>query len=77
MIDLKTLKHIVLNSKHVPEFLNSEWSNVLAGKAVNLDVVFSGVYSTVTDNRAIKNISNLKLHFRAVKPAKTIETHRD
>jgi hypothetical protein len=68
---------MVLSSKCVPEFLDSEWSNVLAGKAVNLDAVFSGMYSTVTDNRAIENIGDLELHFGAAKPAKTVETHGD
>jgi len=76
-IDLKTSKRMVLSSKRVPEFPDSEWSNVLAGKAVNLDAVFSGMYSTVTDNRAIENIGDLELHFGATKPAKTVETHGD
>ena len=44
---------------------------------VNLDVVFSGMYSTIMDNRAIENIGDLELHFGATKPAKTMETHRD
>jgi hypothetical protein len=77
VLDLKTTKRIVLGSKRVPEFPDSEWNNVLAGKAVNLDVVFSGMYSTVTDNRAIENIGDLELHFGASKPAKTVETHGD
>ena len=70
LLDLKS-------SKRVPEFPDSEWNNVLAGKAVNIDVVFSGMYSTVTDNRAIENIGDLELHFGAAKPAKTVETHGD
>jgi hypothetical protein len=77
LLDLKSSKRMVLSSKRVPEFPDSEWNNVLAGKAVNVDVVFSGMYSTITDNRAIENIGDLKLHFGAAKPAKTVETHRD
>jgi hypothetical protein len=76
-INLQTSKCMVLSSKCVPEFPDSEWSNVLARKAVNLDAVFSGMYSTVTDNRAIENIGDLELHFGAAKPAKTVETHGD
>jgi hypothetical protein len=68
---------MVLGAKHVPEFPDSEWNNVLAGKAVNIDVIFSGMYSTITDNRAIENIGDLELHFGAAKPAKTVETHGD
>jgi nucleoid DNA-binding protein len=77
LLDLKSSKWMVLSSKRVPKFPDSEWNNVLAGKVVNIDVVFSHMYSTITDNRAIKNIGNLKLHFGATKPAKTVETHGD
>lgn len=51
-IDIKStnLKLIVLSSKYAPEFPDLEWNNVLSGKAVNLDVVFSGMFFTATDN---------------------------
>jgi hypothetical protein len=49
-LDIKTTKCMVLGSKCVPEFPDSKWNNVLAGKAVNHNVVFSGMYSTVMDN---------------------------
>ena len=77
VLDLKASKRMVLGAKRVPEFPDSEWNNVLAGKAVNIDIVFTGMYSTITDNRAIENIGDLKLHFGATKPAKTVETHGD
>jgi hypothetical protein len=77
VVDLKASKHMVLGAKHVPEFPNSKWNHVLSGKAVNIDVVFSGMYSTIMDNRGIKNIGDLELHFGAAKPAKTVETHSD
>src|SRR5882762_1106592 len=38
VLDLKASKRMVLASKRVPEFPDSEWNNVLAGKVVNLDV---------------------------------------
>ena len=77
MLDIKATKLIVLGSKCVPEFPDSEWNNVLAGKAVNLNIVFSGMYSTVMDNQALENIGDLELHFGAAKPAKLVETHGD
>ena len=67
----------VLSAKRIPEFPNMEWNNVLAGKSVNLDVIFSGMYSTSTNNRTIENIGDLELHFGADKPAKSVETHGD
>ena len=74
VLDLKATKQVVLSSKRVPD---SEWNNILVGKVINLDIIFSGMYSTVMDNRAIENIGDLKLHFGATKPAKTVETHGD
>ena len=76
-LDIKSTKPMLLGVKQVPEFPDSEWNNVLAGKAVNLDAVFSGMYSTAMDNRAIENIGDLKLHFGTNKPSKTIKTHGD
>jgi hypothetical protein len=76
-IDLKAAKCRVLSAKCVPEFPNMEWNNILAGKAVNLDVIFSGMYSTASDNKTIENLRDLKLHFRVTKPAKFVETHGD
>lgn len=76
-INIKSTKLMVLTLKQVLEFPDSEWNNILAGKAINLNIVFSGMYSTATNNRAVKNIGDLELHFRASKPAKAIKTHGD
>jgi hypothetical protein len=54
-----------------------EWNNVLAGKAVNLDVIFSGMYSTATDSKTIENLGDLELHFGVAKSAKSVKTHGD
>ena len=76
-IDIKSTKLVVLTSRRVPEFPDSEWNNVLSGRAVNLDTVFSGMFSTITDNRAVENIGELELHFGASKPSKAVKTHGD
>jgi hypothetical protein len=76
-LDIKLAKLKVLGAKRVPEFPDMEWNNVLAGKAINLNVVFTGMYSTATDNRTTENLSKLELHFGAAKPAKSVKTHRD
>jgi hypothetical protein len=75
--DLKLTKLKVLGAKQVPEFPDMEWNNILAGKSVNLDVVFTGMYSTATDSRTIENLGELELHFGAAKPAKSVESHGD
>jgi hypothetical protein len=75
--DLKLTKWSLLNDEDVPEFPDSEWTNVLSGKAINLDVVFSGTLSTATDNKTVKTFGEFELLFGAAKPSKTVETHGD
>ena len=50
------MKVKVLIAKQVPEFPDIEWNNVLAGKSVNLDIIFTRMYSTTTDSRNIENL---------------------
>ena len=76
-LDFKLTKLRVLSAKWVPEFPDMEWNNILAGKSVNLDAVFTRMYSTATDSRTIENLRELELHFGADKPAKSVETHGD
>ena len=52
--DIKLTKWSLLNDEDVPEFPDSEWTSVLSGKAINLDAVFSGALSTVTDNKTVE-----------------------
>ena len=68
---------MLLSLKQVPEFPDSKWNNVLSGKAINLDAVFSGTLSTVTDNKTIETFGEFELLFGAAKPSKTVETHGD
>jgi hypothetical protein len=75
--DVKLTKWSLLNDKDVPEFLDSEWTNVLSRKAINLDVVFSGTLSTATNNKTIETFGDFELLFGATKPLKTVETHGD
>src|ERR1700722_13830976 len=62
-LDLKLTKLKILRAKRVPEFPDMEWNNILAGKTVNFNVVFTGMYSTDTDSRTIENLGELELHF--------------
>ena len=46
---IKVTKHNLFSAQGVPEFLDSEWVKVLQGKAVNLDVILSGIHLTMSD----------------------------
>jgi len=72
-----SLSALILNGGKGGYHYVNNVNNILVGKVANLDVVFSGMYSTIMDNRAIENIGDLKLHFGATKPPKTMQTHGD
>jgi hypothetical protein len=74
--DLKGIRSSIVNSAGCPDFPHSEWGNIVAGKAVNLDQVLSSIYTTVSDNRSITKIGELEITSEAAAPAsKTVKTH--
>jgi hypothetical protein len=58
-LDIKLAKAHLLNSGSAPEFPDSEWKSVLSGLCVNLDVVFSGRYSTEHDTKVSHKIGDI------------------
>ena len=48
--DLKFTKSSILTSVNVPQFPNSEWSNIITGAMVDLDHVISGSFAVSSDN---------------------------
>jgi len=75
--DLKNAKLHLLGTPGVPRFPDSEWSNVLLGKAVNLDAIISGAYAAQGESQSIEQVGEIKLHFRSAKPSRTVQTFRD
>ncbi|EDR05137.1 uncharacterized protein LACBIDRAFT_329907 [Laccaria bicolor S238N-H82] len=73
-IDPKGTKHSLVNSPTCPEFPDSEWTNILARRAVNLDAVLSGYYSTSNNNERVEEIGDLEICFGTVNPTKTVST---
>jgi hypothetical protein len=49
--NIKGYRRSLLNSDACPEFPDSEWTNVLTGRVVNLDVVYGARFTTSNDNR--------------------------
>jgi hypothetical protein len=48
--DLKKVKACLVNSLSCPEFPDVEWLSIILSKAINLNAVFSGLYSTDNDS---------------------------
>ena len=76
-IDLKLAKAHLLNSGAAPEFPDSEWKSVLSGLAVNLDVVFSGRYSTEHEAKVTQEVGDFTISTRELSTSKTIKTAGD
>ena len=58
-IDPKATKRSLVNQPDCPEFPDSEWKNVVSGRAVNLDAVLSGQLSTTNDDLKIEKFGDL------------------
>ena len=65
------------SSSSLPPFPSSEWKHVLSGMAVNLDVVFSGLFSTIAEDRATASIGDFDLSIGESKPSKLDQSHGD
>ena len=50
VIDPRGTKCSLVNSPTCSEFLDSEWTNILAGRTINLDAVLSDYYLTSNNN---------------------------
>jgi hypothetical protein len=75
--DLKHALWSLQSARSLPPFPKPEWKNVLSGTAVNLDVVFSGLLSTLIDDKTSTSIGDFDLSVGGGKPSKVVQTHGD
>ena len=76
-VDPKATKRSLVNEPDCPEFPDSEWKNVIAGRSVNLDAVLSGQLSTTHDDPKVEKFSDLEITFGAVEPMKLVKDGGD
>ena len=76
-IDPKATKRSLVNEPDCPEFPDSEWKNIINGRAVNLDAVLSGQLSTAHDNPKVEKVGDLEISFGAVEPTKLVKNGGD
>jgi hypothetical protein len=76
-IDPKATKRSLINEPDCPEFPDSEWKNVISGRAVNLDAVLSGQLSTTQDDPKVEKFGDLEISFGAVEPTKVVKNGGD
>ena len=76
-IDPKATKRSLVNEPDCPEFPDSEWKNVIAGRSVNLDAVLSGQLSTTHDDPKVEKFGDLEITFGAVEPTKLVKDGGD
>jgi hypothetical protein len=73
--DPKFAKTSLLNSSRLPQFPDSEWTNLISGKAVDLDHVLAGQYSVAHDERRTERIGDLEFIVGSAKPARVVDSH--
>ena len=76
-IDPKATKRSLVNEPDCPEFPDTEWKNIIAGRAVNLDAVLSGQLSTTHDDPKVERFGDLEISFGAVEPTKVVKSAGD
>jgi hypothetical protein len=76
-IDPKATKRSLINEPDCPEFPDSEWKNIICGRAVSLDAVLSGQLSTIQDNAKVEKFGDLEITFGAVEPTKVVKNGGD
>ncbi|KAI0323359.1 hypothetical protein GY45DRAFT_1264707 [Cubamyces sp. BRFM 1775] len=59
--DIAQAKRAINNSPSAPEFPDSEWNNVLSGRAVDLDHVFTGRYTPGADGSVTEVLGSIEL----------------
>lgn len=73
--DLKFAKSSLLNSPCLPQFPDTEWANLLAGKSVNLDHVYTAIYSATADDRKREKLGAVEIVVGGSgTPAKNVES---
>jgi hypothetical protein len=77
--DAKRARTSLLNcSKPIPQFPPAEWLNLLNGNAIDLDHVFSNIYTISHSTSEIIELGkNLELLHGSSAPAKSVKTHGD
>lgn len=74
--DPKLVKADLYNRPGLPQFPDSEWVHILAGQAVDLDHVLSGMYTISHDERRTESFADgLDFVFGGVKSTKTVGSH--
>jgi hypothetical protein len=62
--DPKFARASLLNSARLPQFPDSEWTNLIAGRAIDLDHVLSGQYSVSHDGRRTERVGQVEFMLR-------------
>ena len=75
--DSKFTKSSLINSSWSPPFPHSEWSNIIAGSAVNLDHIISGSFAITSDNHEIELLGRMEVKFGITKPIKHVKMSSD
>jgi hypothetical protein len=73
--DVKFAKSSLVNSFNCPQFPDSEWTSLLAGRAVDLDHVLSGLFSISQEQKYKEKVGQLEIAVGLSAPAKSVKTH--
>ena len=73
--DIKFTVASILNSPDCPQFPHSEWTNLVSGRAVDLDHVLSGLFSISHAPKRRELVGSIEISMGNSSPAKSVTTH--
>jgi hypothetical protein len=73
--DPKAAKTSIVNSPKCPQFPDSEWNNLVTGRAVNLDHVLSGLFTIADTPKRTEQVGDIEISFASPSAAKAVKTH--
>lgn len=73
-VDPKAIKASIVNSPSCPGLPDSEWSAIITGRSINLDILLSGLYSTGAEEK-LEKIGEIEFKFGSHTPTRCVKTH--
>ncbi|KAL1697898.1 hypothetical protein EV121DRAFT_186381, partial [Schizophyllum commune] len=77
--DFRVTKASLFNDPLRPPFPDSEWENILSGRAVNLDNVLTFEYSLSMESKTVEKVGDFEVAFASgssnASPAKVVKSH--
>ncbi|TFY80579.1 hypothetical protein EWM64_g3433 [Hericium alpestre] len=75
--DPKRWKMYFINEPNCPQFPNSEWTNIILGRPVNLDLVIASMFNVTLEQKHKERLGRVSFSLNDVAPSRVIKSQGD